>query len=76
MSSRLIALDKQLGIRPVGVGETWRKIMDKFLLRVVGTEAKATCGATQLARGVEAEIECDIRVMRVLWEEHKQEEDW
>ena len=29
MSSRLIALDKQPGIRPVGVGETWRRLMEK-----------------------------------------------
>ena len=27
MSGRLIALDKQPGIRPVGVGETWRRMM-------------------------------------------------
>ena len=29
MSGRLIALDKQLGVRPVGVGETWRRLMAK-----------------------------------------------
>ena len=42
MSSRLIALDKQPGIRLVGVGETWRRIIEKCLLRVAGPEAKAT----------------------------------
>ena len=36
MSSRLIALDKQPGIMPVGVGETWRRLMEKCLLRVTG----------------------------------------
>ena len=29
LSGRLIALDKQPGIRPVGVGETWRRLMAK-----------------------------------------------
>ena len=56
MSGRLIALDKQCGIRPVGVEETWRRMMAKFLLSVAGPEAKAACGTTQLAGGVEAGI--------------------
>ena len=41
MSSRLIALDKQPGVRPVGVEETWRQLMAKCLLRVRGQETKA-----------------------------------
>ena len=75
MSSRLIALDKQPGSRPVGVGETWRRLMAKCLLNVAGTEAKTACGMTQLAGGQEAGIEGIIHAMRVLWEEHKKEED-
>ena len=75
MSSRLIALDKQPGIRPVSVGETWRRLMAKYLLRVAGPEAKASCVTTQLVGGVEAGIEGAILAMRVLWEEHAQEED-
>ena len=49
--------------------------MAKCLLRVAGTEAKAACGMTQLAGGLEAGIEGAIHAMRVLWEEHKKEED-
>ena len=52
MSGRVIALDKQPGIRPVSVGETLRRLMSKCLLRVTGPEAKAACGTIQLARGV------------------------
>ena len=66
ISGRLIALDKQAGIRPVGVGETWRQMMAKCLLRVDGPEAKAACGTTQLAGGLEAGIEDPIHEMRVL----------
>ena len=50
--------------------------MEKCLLRVAGPEAKAACGTTQLAGGVEAGIKGAIHAMRVLWEEQKQEEDW
>ena len=76
MSGRLIALDKQPGIRPVGVGETWRRLMAKCLIKVTGPEAKAAYGITQLAGGLEAGIEGAIHVMRVLFEEHREKENW
>ena len=76
MSGRLITLDKQPGIKPVGVGGTWWRLMAKCLLRVAGPEAKAACRTNQLAGGVEEGIEGAIHAMRVLWEEHAQEEDW
>ena len=50
--------------------------MAKCLLRLAGPEAKAACGTTQIAGGLEAGIEVSIYEMRGLWEEHKTEEDW
>ena len=76
MSGHMVALDKHPVIRPVGVGEIWRIMMAKCMLRVAGPEAKAACGTTQLAGGVKVGIEGAIHAMRVLWEEHKHEEDW
>ena len=76
VSGRMIVLNKQPGIKPVGVGETWRRLIVKCLLRVTGPEAKAACRKDQLAGGVEAWMEGAIHAMRVLWEEHAQEEDW
>ena len=70
MSGWLITLDKQPGIRPVRVGETWLRLMSKCLLKVAGPEAKSACGTTQLAGGLEAGIEGAIHVMRVLFEEN------
>ena len=52
MSRRLIVQDKQPGIRMVGMGETWRRLMAKCLLQVTGQKAKAACGTSQLAGGV------------------------
>ena len=49
MSGQLVALDKSPGIRPVGIGKTWRRLLAKCLLRVTGQEAKTTCGTEQLA---------------------------
>ena len=76
MSGQLIALDKQPGIRPVGVGETWRCLMAKCLLKVAGSEAKTACGTTQLAVGLEVGIEGAIHAMHFFWEEYKKEEYW
>ena len=76
MSVRMIALYKQPGIRPVGVGETWRRLMAKCVLWVTGQEAKSTCGTENLAGGVEYGIEGGIHAMHLLWTQHFQEEDW
>ena len=56
MSRRIIALDKKPGIRPIGVGETWCRMMAKCLLRVTGQEAKAAYRTAQLSVRVEAGI--------------------
>ena len=50
--------------------------MEKCLLRVAVPEAKVAYGTNHIAGGVEAGIEVAIHVMRVLWEEHNQEEEW
>ena len=75
-SSRMIALDKQPGFSPVRVRETWWRQMAKFLLHVTGQEAKAACGTEQLVGVIEAWIEGVIHSMRLIWEQHSQEEDW
>ena len=76
MSGRLIALDKQPGTRPVGVGDIWRRLMAKCLLKVAGPEAKSACGTNQLAGVLEAKIEGAIHEICVLFEKHRKEEDW
>ena len=66
MAGRLIALDKCPGVRPVRIGETWRRLLAKCLLRVTGQYAKAACGTEQLAGRVEAGIEGAVHSMRLL----------
>ena len=74
MSGRLIALEKKPGIRPVSVGETWRQLMAKCLLRMTGQESKDACSMDLLAGLVEEGIEGGIHAIHLLWEEHLQEE--
>ena len=70
MSGRLIALDKQSGVRQVGVGKTWRWLMVKCVLWLTGQEAMAACRTEHLDGGVESGIEEEIHAMRLLWEQH------
>ena len=56
MSSRLITLDKQLWVRSDRVGETWQRLMERYVLRVTGQEVKAACEIEQLASGIKSGI--------------------
>ena len=48
MSGCLIALDKQPGIRPVGIGEKCRQSFAKYVLKFIGTLATPACKDEQL----------------------------
>ena len=37
MDGRLIALDKQPGVHPVTVGETWRRLFENCVMKVMGS---------------------------------------
>ena len=51
LSCRLIALDKQPGVRPIGVGEVLRRIVSKAILRIASTDVEAACGHLQKCAG-------------------------
>ena len=58
------------------MGETWHRLIAKCLLKVAGPESKSACDTTQLAGGLENRIKGAIHAMRVLFKEHRKEEDW
>ena len=57
MACRLVALDKQPGVRLLGIGEVWRRGLAKCILVCCGEDAKAACGSTDLCTGLEVGIE-------------------
>ena len=57
MSNRLIALDKNPGVRPIGIGQIWCHLMAKVVVHLTGDLATAACGADQLCCGLKAGIE-------------------
>ena len=45
------------GVRPVGIGETLRRALDKIVMKAAGDQAKTVCGKLQLCAGLKAGIE-------------------
>ena len=60
---RLLALDKCPGVRPIGVGETFRRIIIKAILYVIGEDIKEAAGSSQLCAGQESGSEVAVHTM-------------
>ena len=54
IASRLIAIDKRPGVRPIAIGETSRRIISKAILAIVKDDVKEVAGSIQLCAGQEA----------------------
>ena len=78
MAGRLCGTEKGSGggVRPLCIGEIWRRLFAKCLLLVAGSEAKEACGIDQLCAGLEAGIEGGIHAMQHLWAQHQHADDW
>ena len=68
MSSRLIALDKNPGVRPIGVGEVLRRLMGKVMMLCTGVDVQDECGADQLCSGLRGGIEGAIHAVSEVFE--------
>ena len=76
MSGLLSTLDKQPGVRPVGIGETWHSIFSKIVLKVTVPEATMACQDDQLCAGLKVGIDGAIHGVQALWDENSTTENW
>ena len=76
MSGHLIALDKNPGVRPVGVGETWRSLFSKIVLKVTVPEATMACQDDHMCAILKAGINGAIHKVQALWDENLTTKDW
>ena len=73
LACRLIPLDKNPGLRPIGAGEALRRIAGKVVMKVVKEDIKKAAGCLQLCAGQEAGCEAAIHAMQKIFESNKTE---
>ena len=59
-SCRLIPLEKDPGVRPIGIGEVLRRIVGKVVIYTIKPDILNSAGSLQLCAGLPAGIACKI----------------
>jgi hypothetical protein len=68
-NNRLVPLDKNPGVRPVGIGEVERRIIGKAVLSVLTKEVVEAAGVDQMCTGQPAACETVIHAMKNCFED-------
>jgi hypothetical protein len=68
MEGRLIALDKQPGVRPIGIKDSACRLMSKVMVELTKEEAAKACGTDQLCAGLEAGCEAACHWATMDWD--------
>ncbi len=68
VASRLIALDKDPGVRPIGIGEVIRRVIGKAVLSVIKSNVIDVTGCSQLCAGVSSACEAIISSVKNVYE--------
>ena len=69
VASNLIPLNKNPGVRPIGVGEILRRIIGKAISWTLKQDIQEAAGPLQVATGLESGAEAAIHAMRVIFED-------
>ena len=71
LARRLIPLDKNPGLRPIGEGDVLRRIARKVVMKVAKEDIKKAAGCLQLCTGQEAGCEAAIHAMCRIFESNE-----
>lgn len=69
LACRLIPLDKNPGLRPIGIGEVLRRIAGKVVVTYLRSEIVTSVGSLQVCAGQEAGCESIIHAMHAIYED-------
>ena len=69
-------MEKFPGIWQIGIGEAWRRLFAKLVLKTCGQDAAVACGNNNLCAGLKAGIEGGIHAIQQIWDSHNNEEEW
>ena len=64
-----IPLNKQPGVRPIGIGEVPRRIISKAALHLVNMDIREACGPLQVYAGCEGGCKAPVYAMRQLFKD-------
>ena len=67
VACRLIALNKDPGVRPIGIGETCRRIISKAILSILGQDVIEAAGPIQLCTRLDGGCEAAVHSLRQLF---------
>ena len=73
LSCRLIPLDKNPGLRPIGVGEILRRIAGKAIVSALREDIIKSVGSLQVCAGHEAGCEAAVHAMNQIFKENDTE---
>ena len=73
LACRLIPLDKNSGLRPIGIGEILRRIAGKVIVSAIQKDIVSSVGSLQVCAGHEAGCEAIIHAMHSIFEEESSE---
>jgi hypothetical protein len=68
---RLIGLDKEPGVRPVGIGEVFMRCIGKTVTRLTGMDATMACGNYNLCAGLQSGIEGAVHAVLNRWKKRR-----
>ena len=63
VACRLITLDKQSGVRPIGIGETIRRIVNKAIAEALRDDIQDAAGSLQVCAGQFSGCEAAVHPM-------------
>ena len=69
MACRLIPLDKNPGLRPIGIGEVLRRIIGKLVVSVLRADLQEDAGDLQLCAGQQSGCEAGIHAMHDIYQD-------
>ncbi len=73
LACHLIALDKNPGVHPIGVGDTARRIIAKAILSIARSDVQDASGCLQLCGGQISGIEAAVHAVRTAFESDENE---
>ena len=68
VACRLVALDKCPGVRPIGIGESLRRIIGRAVAKAVSDDIQSAAGPLQLCAGHQSGCEVAVLAMRQVFE--------